>query len=209
MISGEALEASSLLNQGLKKQNQQSPGSWLKAQSSILSTLCEYAPRKGARGTEAARCIRAGRGNQVADAFLKISVALSLLGAAGVGYYHFAQLTRRAETEARLSEAQSREERSAAGKAAIQDRYQTCVNVADLAYNSNWALNCEKLAEKQIELRSDCLAGGLLRKELCEALHPLPTGRKCSLPHLIGSDLDSERNRAREMCLRESEAGLQ
>jgi hypothetical protein len=127
------------------------------------------------------------------NAILKVSVALSLLGAAGVGY----------------AQAQSEEERSAAEKAAIQDRYQTCVNVADLAYSSNWALNCKRLAEKQIERRSDCLAGGLLRKELCENLHPLPTGGNCSLPRPIGSDLDHERKRAREICLRESQVGLQ
>jgi len=143
------------------------------------------------------------------NAFLKVSVALLLLGAAGVGYYHSAQLARRAEAEARSSQTQSQEERSAAEKAAIQDRYQTCVNVAELAYSSNWALNCKKLAEKQIERRSDCLAGGLLRKELCENLHPLPTGENCSLPRPIGSDLDHERKRAREMCLRESQTGLQ
>jgi hypothetical protein len=142
------------------------------------------------------------------NAFLKVSVVLSLLGAAVVGYYHSgqdAELARRAE-EARLPEAQA-QARSAAEKAAIQDRYQTCVNSADLAYNSNWALNCEKLAEKQTERRSECLASGTMRKDLCEVLYHVPPGRNCALPLKILRDLEYDKSSAREMCLRESQAG--
>jgi hypothetical protein len=165
------------------------------------------------------------------DAFLKLSVALSLLGAAGsVGYYYSVYLPTRdaqlerdrkvenaklefarlAETEARRSEAQAQEEQKAADKAAIRDRYQTCVNGADATYSSNWALNCKRLADKQVKDRSECLTGGMMQKSTCDSLYATrdPTGN-CSLPRPIASDLDGDRHRAREMCLRESQAGLQ
>jgi hypothetical protein len=165
------------------------------------------------------------------DAFLKLSIAVSLLGAAGsVGYYHSiylptrdAQLdrdrkmeaakqeyARRAEAEARQSEAQAQEDRREAEKGAIRDRYQRCVRIADMSYDSNWALNCKKLADKQSKDRSECLSGGIMQKAACESLYPpRDVTASCSLPRVIAADLDSDRNRAHEMCLRESQAGLQ
>jgi hypothetical protein len=165
------------------------------------------------------------------DAFLKLSVALSLLGAAGsVGYYYSVYLptrdaqldqdrkiesaksefARRTEAQARQAEAQAQEDRQAAQKAAIRDRYQTCTRIADMSYNSNWALNCKRLADKQAKDRSECLSGGITQKSACESLYPpRDPGASCSLPRTIAADLDSDQNRAHEMCLRESQAGLQ
>jgi hypothetical protein len=165
------------------------------------------------------------------DAFLKISVALSLLGAAAsVGYYHSIylpardaqvdrdhkiesaklELARRTEAQARQAETQAQEDRLAAQKAAIRDRYQTCTRIADMSYDSNWVLNCKRLADKQAKDRSECLSGGIAQKSACESLYPpREPGASCSLPRAIAADLDSDRNRAHEMCLRESQAGLQ
>jgi hypothetical protein len=165
------------------------------------------------------------------DSFLKISVAVSLLGAAGsVGYYYSIYLpardsqvdrdrkienaklefTRHATEQARISEAQAQEDRRAAEKAEIRDRYQVCNNNADSTYSLNWGLNCKRLADTQSKQRSDCLVAGMMQKASCDSIYPARDGSaSCALPRTIAADLDGDRNLSHETCLRESQAGLQ
>jgi hypothetical protein len=176
------------------------------------------------------------------DAFLKISLAVSLLGAAGsVGYYYSVYLplrdaqldrdrkldaarsedSRRAEKarlaaeklEAEIKSAEEKreaEERQAAEREAIQSRYRSCISRAELNYNANWAQSCKRISDKAAKDYKECISG-TLGKTACDSIYTernaSPTN--CSLPRVVGQDINDELDKTRKRCLEESRAGLQ
>ena len=86
-----------------------------------------------------------------ADAFLKISLSLAFLLAAGSVGYHFAVYTpardAQLDNERRLEKARaelaqkSTEARTQAERAAAQAGYEACVGRVNDDYNSTWASN--------------------------------------------------------------------
>ena len=140
-----------------------------------------------------------------ADGFLKISLGLAFLVAAGSVGYHYAVYipTRDAQldSERRLEKAHAEFARKSS-----QAAYETCVAQVDENYNATWASTCKSLAERTRSLfRAACGAA-----ESCEKIFPaLDAGPNCSLPTAVASSINSELNRGKDRCLQESEAGLQ
>ena len=167
------------------------------------------------------------------DAFLKFSAAVSLLlGAASIGYYFaiylpdrdtrldaerrmeraHAELTRKAEEERARSEKESAELRAAVDREAIKTNYEGCLRIARANYDNNWALNCKQTSDKNRKGRADCLASAQNKDQAaawCEKLWPQSDPANCSLPRPISSELNSDYDKARDRCLKESNAGLQ
>jgi sRNA-binding protein len=170
-----------------------------------------------------------GEGDAVAgraDGFLKISLGLAFLVAAGSVGYHYAvyiptrdaqldserrlekahaEFARKSSEERAQIEREAAEQRQAFEKAAAQAAYETCVARANENYNATWASNCKSLAESARKDRATCGAA-----ELCDKIHPArDAGPNCSLPTVVASSINSELNRGKDRCLQESKAGLQ
>jgi hypothetical protein len=166
------------------------------------------------------------------DAFLKFSVAVSLLLAAGsVGYYYSIYLPardsqldrdRKIETarseyskqaeQARLAaEKREGEELQAAAREAVQVRYRTCVRTAENNYNYAWAQTCKRISDQAVKNRKDCLSQQVNTKVTCDLLYPdrAPTTECTSLPRALATDMGDELDKTRKRCLEESQAGLQ
>jgi hypothetical protein len=161
------------------------------------------------------------------DIFLKLSVAVSLLGAAAsVGYYYSIYLPARdtqVDNERRLEKAHAEFARKAAeeraeadrlaaeqhqiqGKAAAQASYDACVDRAIAVYNAGWASNCKRLAEETRKARAACSGTA----SSCDLIYPAKDGGpNCALPSTLASSLNGNLDRSRDRCLQESNAGLQ
>jgi hypothetical protein len=167
-----------------------------------------------------------------ADAFLKFSAAVSLLlAASSVGYYFavylpardakldsdrrveraHADLARQAEEERTRSEKEATELRAAAGREAAKLNYQECLRFARSTYDNNWALNCKATSDKNRKGRADCLATATSKDLVggCERIWPQVDPTNCSLPRPLSSEINSDYDKARDRCLKESNAGLQ
>jgi hypothetical protein len=171
------------------------------------------------------------------DAFLKICLATAVLVAsAGVAYYYViylpqrdAQLDRERKLEfaraeyarqaeqARLAAQQARLEEEkraaelaqAAAREASQQRYQTCIRVAENFYSASWAAQCKRIADKAAKDLKDCNSQGL-NKDSCQNVYGgRDASPNCSLPRVVGTDLSDELEKSRKRCLDESRAGLQ
>jgi hypothetical protein len=173
------------------------------------------------------------------DAFLKLSVAVSLLGAAGsVGYYYSiylpgrdaqldrdrkqeaarAEYSRQAE-QARLREAEIRsaeekretEERQAAALEAVQLRYRGCVRSAEDNYSANWARECKKTVDTAAAKYKQCFSEKPTEKSWCDTLYSDRnlSPTNCALPRVVAQDITEVLDKGRKRCLDESRAGLQ
>ena len=161
------------------------------------------------------------------DAFLKLSLAVSLLGAAGsVGYYYAAylpardarldrerQLDRaRAEFTARTAadraqaEREAAEQKAASEKAMAQINYDACISRARAGYDRAWAFACKQLADKAQKGRAGCTADKAFCDSIYSARDPSP---ECALPGNISSTINADFDGAKDRCLQESRAGLQ
>jgi hypothetical protein len=169
---------------------------------------------------------RGGRVAGKADAFLKVSLGLAFLLAAGSVGYHFAvyvpardsqldnerrlekthaELAQRSAEERAQAEREAVERRQALEKATAQAGYETCVRRVNDSYDSTWASNCKSLAEKARKDRAACGS-----EAWCDKVHPArDPGPSCPLPSTLASSLNAEANRGRDRCLKESQAGLQ
>jgi hypothetical protein len=161
-----------------------------------------------------------------ADAFLKISLGLAFLLAAGSVGYHYAiyiptrdaqldnerrlekahaEFARRSAEERAQAERDAAEQRQALEKAAAQTAYDTCVARVNETYSATWASNCKSVAERARKDRAACGA-----ESWCDKIHPaLDGGPNCSLPTVLASSINAELNRRKDRCLQESKAGLQ
>ncbi|OKO85317.1 hypothetical protein AC629_19380 [Bradyrhizobium sp. NAS80.1] len=161
------------------------------------------------------------------DNFLKVCVALSLLGAAGsVGYYYAVYLPARdvqMDNERRLDKARSEiarkaaeeraqqdrdaaDQRQAQERAATQIRYEACIIRTESSYSATWATNCKSVAERARKQRAACT----LAPASCDSIYPTPdSGPNCSLPSGIASSLEVTLQQGKDRCLQESKAGLQ
>jgi hypothetical protein len=161
------------------------------------------------------------------DAFLKLSIAVSLLGAAvSVGYYYSVYLPRRdigLDNERRLEKAHAEfvrklaeerddaerlaaEQRQAQEKAAAQVNYEACINRGNAVYNVTWASNCKRLADEARKNRASCTS----IPSTCDLIYPArDAGPNCALPHSLADSLNADLNRGMDRCLQENKAGLQ
>lgn len=169
------------------------------------------------------------------DAILKLSVVASVLFASSsAGYYYLSYLPRRdarfeperaleqlrtaaqrrAEREQLLLQQQVSEQRALEQQAAEQrqlrekaDRYQACLRHVTDSYNESRIAACNRLQEKVIKDRDNCIRLGF-RKKVCDLAHvvrePSPD---CPLPPAIASSLDTDAQKARDRCLDENGAG--
>jgi hypothetical protein len=107
------------------------------------------------------------------------------------------------------AEKQSAEQKQAADKVAVQNRYQICVRTAENIYTTSWASQCRSIAAKSIKQHADCVAQGLQRSS-CDTIYRIADATPtCDLPRVLGNDLDDELEKARSRCLQESQSGLQ
>ncbi|NOJ47830.1 hypothetical protein [Bradyrhizobium archetypum] len=161
------------------------------------------------------------------DAFLKISLAVSLLGAAGsVGYYYSvylpardvqmdnerrlekarADIARKAAEERAREEQDAAEQRRALERGAAQVNYEACISRVENTYHATWASNCKGVAEKVRKARASCTFG----PTTCDSIHAAPDpGPNCSLPTTIASSINASMQQGKDRCLQESKAGLQ
>jgi len=169
------------------------------------------------------------------DAILKLSVIASVLFASSsVGYYYLSYLPRRdaqfepqraleqlraaaqkrAEQEQLLLQQQVAEQRALEQQAEEQrqlrekaDRYLACLRQVTDSYNESRIAACNRLQEKVIKDRDNCIRLGF-RKKVCDLAHvvrgPSPD---CSLPPAIATNLDTDAQKARDRCLEENRAG--
>lgn len=164
------------------------------------------------------------------DAFLKISIAASvILAASSVGYYYVVYLPKRdaqldadknldraraeyarlAEQARVAAEKQSAEQKQAADRVAVQNRYQICVRTAENIYTTSWASQCKSIAAKSIKQHADCVAQGTLQRSSCDTIYSIADATPtCDLPRIMGKDLDDDLEKARSRCLQESQSGL-
>jgi hypothetical protein len=162
-----------------------------------------------------------------ADTFLKVSVAASLLVAAGsIGYYYSiylpnrdahldgerrleklrAEFARKSADERARAEREAAEQKLALEKAETQARYESCIDREQRSYDLNWASTCKRLAEKARKDRASCN----LPPATCDSIHPArdPTAA-CALPQSLASTVNADLERGKNRCLQESKAGLQ
>ena len=163
------------------------------------------------------------------DAFLKLSIAISLLGAAAsVGYYYSvylpardaqvdrerkldaarAEYSRQAEQARTETQKREVEAKEAAAREATQGRYLACIHIAESNYSGGWADQCKRNADKTAKNRKDCISTGST-KDTCDMLWAADSSPSCTLPRGIGTDLNEELDKSRKRCLEESRAGLQ
>lgn len=164
------------------------------------------------------------------DAFLKISIALSVLAAAGsIGYYYSvylpardaqidaerklelarAEYARQAEQARVAAERHADEQKEAANKDAIQTRYQRCLSNAENLYSIGWTDQCKRVSDNAQKQRADCLAKFPQGKGWCDSVYPKSDfNPNCTLLRTIGTDLNDQLEKAKQQCLQESRLGL-
>lgn len=141
------------------------------------------------------------------DAVLKIgTVAALLIAASGIGYYYGLYLPAR---DARLDA----ERRLAASEkdlhqAEALQRYQQCQQNAAKDYSDNWAAACQANAAITRKEFSNCLAlGG--SKTMCSASWGAGNSSPdCLLPGTRAKELNANLEQARNLCLKEYNAGI-
>jgi len=99
-------------------------------------------------------------------------------------------------------------QRQADEKAAVQSRYQDCVSRINRAYIANWASKCKAIADRTAKSYNECKSKGT-SNDFCELMKSGDSSSDCSLPRVLGTDLDTEAERGRNRCLEESRSGLQ
>jgi hypothetical protein len=156
------------------------------------------------------------------DAFLKLSVvAAVLLASSSVAYYYVVYLP---ERDARIdADKAATEQRRAAGKAATEQnrseeqlsaklRYDRCLREAQDIYNSDWASNCGLRRQEAAQIaqkHARCVADPANDKNLCDQHYTVPDASpNCALPRVLATDLEARLNKARQLCLQASKAGL-
>jgi hypothetical protein len=164
------------------------------------------------------------------DAYFKLSiVAAVLLASSSVAYYYAIYLPdrdaridaanaaaeqRRADEKAtaeqrRIDEKASAEDRRSEDQQNAQWRYDRCLGAALNGYNSDWAGNCGSRHQEAAQQRAHCIADPRNDKERCAEHYPVPDGSAdCALPRTLATDLETRLNKARELCLQQSKAGL-
>ena len=163
--------------------------------------------------------------------FLRASLAASfLLASSGAGYYYgvyapardeqqesarvfeqtVAYAHKRAAQERSAAEQREAEGHRAAQRAAAGERYQACLSNASASHDTSWAAECERIAERSVQARADCLSKSKLPQGYCDAAYRTrDASPNCVLPVAIATNLDFGLNRARQRCLQEREAALQ
>jgi hypothetical protein len=121
-----------------------------------------------------------------------------------------AEARKRAEQERLLAQQQDADQTQAAAKAAAQARYQSCIGSAAATHDSAWAAECKRRSDQIRQDHDDCLNKLKLPQTYCDASYVVrddsPT---CMLPGTIATVLDADLQRARNLCLRNSQALLQ
>jgi hypothetical protein len=165
------------------------------------------------------------------NALLKIGlIAAPLLTSSGVGYYYAVYLPardaqrneerlaealhaygrQRAEAVRAVAEQQHAELRLAADKAAAEGRYTTCLSGASAAHDAAWSEACQRLADKALEDRGNCLPNRKLPQGYCGAAYrSRDASPHCILPAEIATAIDGNLNLARNQCRQQRNAALQ
>lgn len=121
-----------------------------------------------------------------------------------------AEARKRAEAMRLLAQQQDAGERQAAQNAAAQARFQSCLGAATAAHDSAWAAECKRRADDIRRNHDDCLAKLKLPQTYCDTTYVIgDEPPKCALPGEIASVIDADLERARNRCLRESQAAQQ
>jgi hypothetical protein len=156
------------------------------------------------------------------DTVLKLSLAAgALMAGAGVGYYYAFFLPAQAIHETMANgerhdaagvDRDTALERARAAEAqrqqATQQRYQSCVSSADLAYQGRWAAACRAQHARQQAAFEDCADDLFRTRDGCARDFPIEPERGCALPTTIGDRLAAARDGAKAQCLGELQGGL-
>jgi hypothetical protein len=164
-----------------------------------------------------------------ADAFLKVSIAVSILVASvSVGYYYLAYLPNRdlqadnlrRQEQIRAELAKKSDEARAAAALQLQQRieaqrqsetqaqYQACVAGAEENYSRSWAAACKRANEQSIKARASCDTS-IVGKSLCDSSNPIrDPSPNCTLYGNTGGSLNATLEKSRNRCLEESKLGL-
>ncbi len=164
------------------------------------------------------------------DTFLKASIAASvLIVSASIAYYYLHYLpqrdaqidsdrmlerarveySRQAEQVRLSAEKRANEEKQTADREAQQARYEFCVHAAETNYSRQWADQCKRISDKAQKQRADCISKAT-DKASCDMIYPPgDASPNCSLPRVLGTDIDDQLQKSRERCLQESRLGLQ
>jgi len=95
-------------------------------------------------------------------------------------------------------------------KAAAQARYQACLDGAGAVHDASWAAQCKQTADKTRRDHDDCLAKLHLPQSYCDSAYVVgEASPQCTLPAEIATVFDAALQRARNRCLKDSEAALQ
>jgi hypothetical protein len=118
-----------------------------------------------------------------------------------------AEARKRAEAMRLLAQQQDAGDRQAAQNAAAQARYQSCFGTATAAHDSAWAAECKRRANQIRQNHDDCLAKLKLPQSYCDTAYVSgDASPQCTLPGEIATVIDADLERARNRCLRESQA---
>lgn len=158
------------------------------------------------------------------DTILKLSLAAgALLAGAGVGYYFGVFLPAQAihetmagaegddrravivDREAVLERAVKAEE---ARKEAARQRYQSCLDSADLGFRGRWTAACRAQHARQQAAFDDCADDWFSTQEGCARKYPVQPEHGCTLPTGIGNPIVATRDAAKAQCLGEFQGGL-
>ena len=121
-----------------------------------------------------------------------------------------AEARKRAEAMRLLAQQQDADQRQAAQNAAAQARYQNCFGAATAAHDSAWATECKRRADQIRQNHDDCLTQLKLPPTYCDTSYvPGDASPNCVLPGGIATVIDADLERARNRCLRESQAAQQ
>jgi hypothetical protein len=163
-------------------------------------------------------------------AFFRLGIAAAVLAGVALAYYYAVYAPRReaalesvrrlekarAEAEERAAQQHLLAQRSAVeqghteAKAAAQARYQTCLAGAGTVHDTSWAAACKQTGDKARQDRNDCLAKLHLPQSYCDSAYVAgDDSPQCTLPAEISTVLDAALQRARNQCLRESQAAAQ
>jgi hypothetical protein len=151
------------------------------------------------------------------DAFLKLSIVAGvLLASSSIAYYYVVYLPDRdARIDANNAAAEQRraEEKAAAEQRHLEEqldaqvRYKECLNNAQEVYSATWAASCKRIAQDDLKEHASCISIGLTKQQ-CDAAHNHDPSPNCALPHATAQSIEASLNKARELCLQASKAGL-
>ena len=156
------------------------------------------------------------------DTILKLSLAAgALLAGAGVGYYFGVFLpgeairqtmaaadggpTIVADRDAVLERAVKAEEQR---KEASRQRYQSCLDGAELTYQGRWTAACRAQHARQQAAYEDCADDWFRSKKGCAREFPIQPEHGCALPTPIGNPIARARDTAKAQCLGEFQSGV-